>query len=883
MDIEKKSTNLPARFYYGASIILYRWMLNESEHQNLKNFDFMVWGYFDQMNIQCNIHSIRDFHFGKKASENIRFESQRMCIYTDDIEGINLLSPNLIVDNDHYPLIVITEIKLNIPNSLDTLLQMDYSNYYTYCERKINEILLQKSNVKPKILFHQFYSLGYSDLVIVFRGQSYYEIMNLLLCLRDITADDNNINNGKLKVSNTKIISSTYSITGVDLQQYLYVRQENVSLSVRISLKPGCDLNKAVCKISECLQLQKDKIRPVFGKYDLDVIFTTTDPRDYIKVCGINFDSILNPRSNEYHDYINYRNTRWIGNFDDMTLLPGSLLSQVINIYYDNKQPVKISAESDKTKELYYVCKFLEKSCVLPEPLFSAFWLLTKCYIQIMQNDVSDIILSREMEIILTYFISMFFWNLSLNDDEQKTIRKSGKLSRNIDRKQSTLDIKSFEKGIKIFNDVMQNRIHASRMIFEMPSYNQNIIDTSTDIAKVYSNIVSIVQNVLPILKNNHSGVDTVFFVTFNNTLEIETHSLFPLLSETSKKRLIGIHLNNTSLYDFKYSIPYIFHEIGHYIDPIKNGEINRAYHDCLCYIISQIIFGELFDSPTFGESTRRFNKPILRKSISEIIQSFKEEIINETTIEFDQNPKLFANTIKHHIWNYFHDISENKPKRKNIKKLLMKSSLFTACENFRIYIKNSDDTERAEDLITFFAKYDLLENRSSSLDNIQNKIVTYFSNDYFREDFNNIANYYFNLYGEIIADFVMIRMLGLDTRCYQDIINNYFIIHGSKHNRDDYLLESDIRRCVLVNSGIIRPKVRPKTADAKAIVDLLSPLSNILKLYDQSGEWVSIISHPTIKLIRELYINHIQNASNENSFSDEMKFILSLLKGFSR
>ncbi|MBI9051954.1 MAG: hypothetical protein JEZ00_21240 [Anaerolineaceae bacterium] len=697
MDKEKQFSNRGSNSIYGIVIKFYRWMVNNTYNGNGDNFDFLVWGYFDHMNIR-EIHSLKEFYqeneiYTDHSRNHLRFESQRLCLYSDDPNCKNIVSLDYQKENQALPLIAISELKFNHPTN------MPDDNQKEYLAKSREEIIhyLQQAiddQNATDLDFHTFSSLGYSDLVIVFRGRSYEKIMNLLKKLRH---EPNN--------SERSIVNSTYSITGVNVKQNISVDEQLADLSIRVSLKSIRNLEYVKKKILEKLDFFQPKFHAVFGKYDLDILCTAVNPQQYIYLCGLDFEFILNPRAKEYCDFVNYTNTRWIiPNADEFDI-------------NGNGTPDHMPEKSDEQiDELINICKFIEENANLSASINSTLQRLLICFVQIIQNEVSEKKLADELHDIFLDFLSLSLWNMGIDKNGQNQIKKKGDLRKPFDPS-NKIDIDSFEKGMQLIFEVIQNRVHASRMIFEMPSYNASILDTSTKISMMYSNIVNKFEESFPNRAgvNHQTEIQTNFFTLFDHSLTLETHSFFPDSIDQAGKRLISIHLNNTAFYDFKHSIPFLFHEIGHAIPPANRENRNKAYAASFCAYIGQSIMGELLRTPNYSEIEKRFHDQV-QQAITNITDSVGNCILNQLwhSLQPDAKKQHFRNFESIIVNSFMDEYSYNLP---NFKEIYNKAinEIFEIVEQ-----KNLQNDSINRFLSLFRTQLDTLNNIQGQNNNIQ-------------------------------------------------------------------------------------------------------------------------------------------------------------------
>ena len=961
MKKEQDPTTHQQNQMYGFVIKLYRWMVNTSLIEENVNFDYMVWGYFDHMNIQ-KVSSLKDFYQnadGEKYNVNyMRFESQRMCLYTDDPNGEQITKKEFALNHQPLPIIVITELKLNLDE------RSTRENRKIYRDQIINDLteMINQSGTH-ELAFHCFSSLGYSDLVIIFRGRSYSRIMEIIKRFRYLSivtapSDQNNI-----------IVKSTYSITGVNLNELDFVDTASTELSIRISLKSLTSLDHIANELRNSPHFKEASFHTVFGKYDLDVYCPHINPQAYIKLFTKEENFVLDPNSPEYQKHINYTNTRWM---ISEYLNPDSN-REITNPYPDQPK------NNGKIDDLVNICQFIVNGNIFSESINITLQRLLTCYIQIIQNEVSEKELTKELFGVFDDFLTLSLWSMGFDKSEQLEIRKSGKLSKPFDEPKK-MDVDSFKIGIQLIFDVIQNRVHASRMIFEMPSYNAGLLDTSTKIAMMYSTIVENIELSLnkSVANKAPKNITTNFFTLFDHNLSLETHTLFPSEINVSQKQLISIHLNNASFYDFKHSIPYLFHEIGHALPSSNQERRNKEYAKALCAFIVQTILGKLLKNSFYGEMAHRFPTP-LQDILNQIVNGIKNHIVGLlwkqfSSAEKNQNYKDFQKTFLDALLKlYTFDVTKIKQtynqsiealfaEQKNFRdqdtfqtflelfnhrmktfraertdtkeiNIFMERLLHALegdlsgnsiqvienqwallneaikIEDYRMiskidqlikqnyfdegiariheYLQDPNQNNELNGVLEFLAENHLMENRKSSYTKINNKILTYLVDPINVGNINSIADFCSILFNDIFADFYMIKALNLNFEVYQDILINFSALQKYQPYLADYKYAIDIRRSALETIQIIETNVPQESTETD--IDTSIETNTILRYFQDYINFVRteetihidklIKENPFLEKLRIQYQKNLACTINEQSFSNEIHFIESILE----
>jgi len=698
----------------GILIKFCRRLISIPENRDTSEYEYIVWGYFDWIKFEQGKKSLLEFYVENNSGQRIEqdYEEQVICIYPASAGEFIITEKNL----STKPLIVISEIKLfdeNIKNfdlqdTIDTLTKTIHDNF-------------------PKINFQFFYSLGYSDLVIIFVSQSYDTIMNALILLR-----------------RDQSVKSIYSIHGMG-RKYVASWEEKkfTHASIFISTKSGTNFSELSNAIKQELHKTGYDFNvvplPLFGKYDLEMRITPPAGEGFQQIANlflpkpIDFindedipDNLLCSSNNFFNKHINYTRTRWFSDFDSSeTLCEGNEQDS------QNANPSKsLSSKKFKTlwnKSLQITSNQESKNNYYPLSLTLALQDVLKYYWQIENNETASPLLQNELYKLLNALYETIEKDMSSTDEQNK----------------ENIDIDSLELAVHLFSDLLQNWVQATRMVFEGPNYNIKFVNSSTKIYISYFTIVEIIESELEIFQQgkknkNKEYSKLLFFPTINFTDLVKSHVLFPN-STFAREKIIPIRFDKLSFFSPVKSIPWLFHEMGHYIQ-IRNVAVrNTCFLRTICMDIARKIFMyTVVDSENSYLLDKFKNKwyPIASKSINDI-EYILEDVFTQKLCSYmsEQSLDNFVEKISQVIesgFSYVNEEIDNLSKKISSEFVSIKHSNKISIENYNCFEKLLDwlfegieNGKEVDKIIFFWKESNDFENLPPSFFEIIQLIVT--------------------------------------------------------------------------------------------------------------------------------------------------------------
>ena len=133
-------------------------------------------------------------------------------------------------------------------------------------------------------------------------------------------------------------------------------------------------------------------------------------------------------------------------------------------------------------------------------------------------------------------------------------------------------DSNLINEAISVVSEYIDQQNQASRLIFETPSLNAHIIGSVDTITGFYTSIVECFEEI--IFKKLDQNSKWSIFTTINHSTTIDSYQYFPdsIAKENQKRQeLIAIFIEKQYFFKLKYCIPYLIHEIGHYLPPLAD------------------------------------------------------------------------------------------------------------------------------------------------------------------------------------------------------------------------------------------------------------------------------------------------------------------------
>lgn len=540
------------------------------------DFDYMLWGYFDWMNIKEveNFTSLYKNNGDLQARIIQNYDVHKLCIYS--LENDSLAQE--INDPSLPPLLTLSEIKGKY-----------WSDNKEDAFKKIENDLQTAIKGNKKVKSRLFRSLGYSDFVIFLWSTNYQDSIDIIDNLRT-----------------DAYIHSTYSISGVKHQSELLPGNKG-DLSLRVSVKSPEALSSTL--ITGFSAIPKDKrneiewdLFPVFGKYDYEVSFKNIDLKYFVDI----YKRTFSPHAQFHSQNISYSNTRWL-------LKDGRSTKDFIlkNIRDDEENPGDESDDGNGTnKELLKKAELVQKWEHNPESIKNELQKLMQLYFQVICNEASDPLLHDEIKTVTEVFFDLI--NQSQNGFSKEEPP---------DPKAITDYYKNVKKGIQTITQLYESRIQAFRFYTELPYHKYQCMENATKILLTYMKIVGGFNGIIQKINNSSPQqkppkLPDLFFVTTYSDQQIESFTLFP----DQNRRLIPIHINENDFFDIPYTIQIIIHEMSHFL---CMADINKALFPSICDGLARKYFFELI----FGQEIMDDQHEMLMKCfpISELTASLSK------------------------------------------------------------------------------------------------------------------------------------------------------------------------------------------------------------------------------------------------------------------
>jgi hypothetical protein len=562
----------------GVLLRLFRRPLNR-DGSKPESFDFFTFGYFDGMSFERKQDLQNLYLDWDKVGLNQpqdSYEEQRLYLYTKlsstsrefQAQDLDILLPSR--ESAKYPLLIVsTELKLD-----DGFLR---SNSLEQLESTINDLLsqairqgLDAGDLQGELFFKTFYSLSYSDFLVIFRASSFTDVMFIVSLLRDFQFDSH------------PLVKSSYSITGFDPDNLLTASSTDHRATVYASLKPGGSLEVVQSKIHDTLD-GHSVVSDVFGKYDLSITINAAPLKKILELCWA-----LQTEQTPFLDNLVHIHTRWLVNTPPNGVVkPEELTRQhQPNLVYGAPPPPSNDL-TEQTEKKWFVLhnKIIEMqkngSPAFPDSILVSVTNLLRQYCQICKNEEADSLMMSEFRQLLNTImieLEQRVKDAGKDEDEDPYSAETGPI----------LKLRSLQVAIEYFSEYIQDQIQASQLDFEVPTHNTKFIGSLTSIANIYSYIVEIFES--KIFKELDDRSEWAFFTEMDRHNAITSQVLFANQCEGKYYYLVPILLDVTSFFDILNSIPLLFHEIGHYIPPRSREENNRVYLQTICDDLAQML-----------------------------------------------------------------------------------------------------------------------------------------------------------------------------------------------------------------------------------------------------------------------------------------------------
>lgn len=391
-------------------------------------------------------------------------------------------------------------------------------------EKILSEILYKCIDNNTNVKGQLYGTLSDYDYVLVLRGKTYAELDQILI-------------NFRRKVIESNILFyKSYTIEGVDSKyQALWEAEPNSNVSIRLSctsrvtaesLRNNQDLRNALEDGYQIFSLM--------GKYDYDIIGKIKSTQKFLALFAKS-----NLFSSENKEILK-TNTRFMSKEADEYYFAEGHKNQNSDDQY----------AQDETNQ--YISQYLELSGLCPsikESLLRLILRIAQVGSTIGRNKINE-----DLKNILRDFLN--FLNIHQYEAERQD---------------------EFGKIINCINLLMDNRIVAGMSDFETP---QNVLRYSGASLKVllaYSHFADKLFSILQLYKEQkEQDLKYVHLVTTDTGAKI-TATVY--LSYCEKYRFININIPIDLLFDVQYVLPWLTHEVGHFIRAgWQRAERNAAY-----------------------------------------------------------------------------------------------------------------------------------------------------------------------------------------------------------------------------------------------------------------------------------------------------------------
>lgn len=531
----------------GYIVRLYKREANISDITILNDSMFLTWMNFDCMDI-VKVHRFQDYNNSVDLADvndrEIYTARQKFFIYNLNMDekeisfcakGEELLSTAETLKD--FPLITLT--MLNIQQNMDS---SDSLSDGSQCRKELQvflkETCLQHENVRGQL----YGSLSTYDYVLVFRGNDYREIDDILSACRE------------RMLSKDIVFNKMYTIAGIDYRYVNAWKVDGLKVSVRLSCKSDvteCSLlNNAMLGVA----LHKPEIYSILGQYDFDIIGTVKSAEKFVALF-LN-DGLLSGK----WDNIHKTNTRFL----HMRSIPASDVRQGISVSGPEKRKNKFKENVEMPKEfrdLYDKIEGLSPS--LREALSR---LILRTFQVIITTNHSK--MSGNLKRKLHDFLDFIYChqrdkeNLAVEEDKIQDV---------------------YAGMISTFNLLLDNRISAGISDFETPQQVLRYSGSSMKVLIAYSSYVDRLLEILEHNKNNenraHEEKDALKYIAFVTAEPVTRVSATVSLSYSRQYRFINISIPIDLLFEVDNVLAWITHEAGHFIRAGWNRrERNAAY-----------------------------------------------------------------------------------------------------------------------------------------------------------------------------------------------------------------------------------------------------------------------------------------------------------------
>lgn len=486
----------------GYVVKLYKKVASESQKATIQDAMFMTWTNFDCMDV-LPISSFRGF--GRRLMDNELKEREKY----DSRQKLFLYpvgTDQRLLSDDESELAGYPLIMLTVLD-LKSHSGMKWASYRSILSQSLAKCIKKESNIKGQL----YGCLSIYDYALVMRGSSYKGLVRVLAAYR------------KMLIESGIYFRRAYTIAGLDLK-HCSAWQEPSPL--RVSVRLSCTSQMATEYFTENENIKK-ALQPgyqafsIFGKYDYDIVGDIRDTNEFVNLFFK--DGALSPARAGIG--IQKTNTRFMleENWETSSVPDPS------------GKPSHSTEEELKefiwrSKNLGLLCPSIRESLLrLVLRLFQA------C------STISDEKMRGSLRDTLSYFLD--FLKLHQEEGDQQD---------------------TFARMINCFNLLLDNRVTASMSDFETP---QNVLRYSGANLKVLLAYALYVDKLIGVLqfykdqRNEH--LRYVPLVTTDTGAKI-TATIF--LSGCERFRFININIPVDLLFEVQNVLPWLTHEVGHFI-----------------------------------------------------------------------------------------------------------------------------------------------------------------------------------------------------------------------------------------------------------------------------------------------------------------------------
>ncbi|MDE6749948.1 MAG: hypothetical protein K2K21_12940 [Lachnospiraceae bacterium] len=432
----------------------------------------------------------------------------------------------------------------------------------------LDKCIDNNTNVKGQL----YGSLSVYDYVLVLRGKTYAELDQVLNNFRRIIIESD--------ISYNK----TYTIEGVDLKyQALWEEEPDSNVSIRISCA-SCVTAENLRGNQELQDALQDgyQIFSLMGKYDYDITGKIKNTQKFLALFAHG-----NLFSSE-NENIYKTNTRFMSVETDECDL-----AEV-----NTTQSTDIQSVQDDTNQ--YIDQYLELEGLCPsikESLLRLILRITQSCSSVGRNEIK-----KDLKNILQDFLK--FLNIHQYEAERQD---------------------EFGRIINCINLLLDNRITAGMSDFETPHNVLRYSGANLKVLLAYSKFADKLFKILQLYKErNEQVLKYVHLVTTDTGAKI-TATVY--LSYCERYRFININIPVDLLFDVQYVLPWITHEVGHFIRVgWQRAERNAAYFWSVSRVIMEMLKEYAGSDKVIGEGSLLLGKAA-NKEEGEKFDEYREDV----------------------------------------------------------------------------------------------------------------------------------------------------------------------------------------------------------------------------------------------------------------